>query len=59
MILTKNDSKPLRILIQTFLLCGGCGYYCCGGSLVKGKKGKGVTDRLSEEKGLLFESFGY
>jgi hypothetical protein len=40
MNLTKNDSKPLKILIQTFLLCGGCGYCCCGGSSVKDE---GVT----------------
>jgi hypothetical protein len=47
----KNDSKPLKILIQSFLPCGGCGYCCYGGSLVKGK---GVTHRLNEEKGLVY-----
>ena len=52
--MTKNGGKPLNILIPAFLLCGGCGYCCCGGSLVRGKKGKGVTDRLNEEKGLVY-----
>jgi len=49
MILMKNDSKPLKILIQTFLSWVGCGYCCCGVSFVKGK---GVTYRLNEEKSL-------
>jgi hypothetical protein len=48
MISMKNDSKPLKILIQTSLSCGGCGYCSCGGSLVKGE---GVTYRLGEGKG--------
>jgi hypothetical protein len=49
MILMKDIGKPLRVLIHTFLSCGGCGYCCCGGSLVKGK---GIAYRLNEEKEL-------
>ena len=53
MILMKNDSKHLKILIQTFLSCGGCGYCCCGGSLVKGKELL-IDYRLNEEEGLVY-----
>jgi hypothetical protein len=53
MVLMNDDSKPLNILIPTFLSWVGCGYCCCGVSFVKGRKGKGVTDRLNEEKGLI------
>ena len=51
MILMKNDSKPLKILILDFLSWGGCGYCYCGVSFVEGK---GVTYRLDEEKDLVY-----
>jgi hypothetical protein len=51
MILMKNDSKPLKILILDFLSWVGCGYCCCGVSFVKGK---GVAYRQNEEKGLVY-----
>jgi hypothetical protein len=40
MVLMKNDSKSLKILISDILSWVGCGYCCCGVSYVKGK---GVT----------------
>jgi hypothetical protein len=48
MKMKKNDNKLLKILISDLLSCGGCGYCCCGGSLVKGK---GVTYRQTKKKG--------
>ena len=33
----KNEIQLLKDQTSNPLSCGGCGYYCCGGSLAKGR----------------------